>query len=388
MLVGINPFEDLTIIAYKMKRYGKLYEKIYSIENLKEAHHNAKKGKGWYAEVKMIDKNPDLYLKQLQKMLVAHTYKTSEYEIFYKTDGKKNRKIYKLPYFPDRICQWAIIQVTEPYLIKTFTDDTYSAIPGRGIHKALAKLQAAMWKDTDECQYCLKLDVRHYYQSINHEILKQKYAKLFKDDELLDLLDEIIDSAVTAEIDDLQAIGSVDLSTGIPIGNYLSQYSGNLYLSDFDHWIKETKHIKYYFRYMDDIVIFGRTKKRLHELKDEIDEYFRVNLKLKIKDNWQVFPSYVRGVDFLGYRTFLNYSLLRKSTCKEMKKKLISIKQKAESGNLMSYSEWCCINSYNGWLKHCNSFRLQEKYLTPLLSYGEKYYKENIKSKKEVKKYD
>lgn len=369
-----------------MKRYGNLYEKIYDIENLRKAHQHAKKGKGWYAEVKMIDENPDYYLKQIQEMLINHTYKTSEYEIFYKTEGKKTRKIYKLPYFPDRICQWAILQVIEPYLIGSLTTDTYSAIPKRGIHKALFRLQAAMWNDVPECQYCLKLDARHYYQSINHEILKQKYARLFKDEELLGLLGEIIDSTTTAEIDDLQSIylleEDVDPNTGIPIGNYLSQYSGNFYFSSFDHWIKETKHIKYYFRYMDDIVIFGRTKEELHELKDEIDEYFRVNLKLKIKDNWQVFPSYVRGVDFLGYRTFLNYSLLRKSTCKDMKRKLIAIRQKVEAGNMMNYSEWCCINSYKGWLKHCNSFRLQQKYLVPLLPYAEQYYEVNIKSKK------
>lgn len=369
-----------------MKRYGNLYEKIYDIENLRKAHQNAKKGKGWYREVKLIDENPDFYLKQIQEMLINHTYHTSEYEVFYKTEGKKTRKIYKLPYFPDRICQWAILQVIEPYLIRNFTEDTYSAIPKRGIHKALFRLQTAMWEDVPGCQYCLKIDARHYYQSINHQILKDKYAKLFKDKELLWLLGEIIDSIQTADIEDLQSIylleEDVDQNTGIPIGNYLSQYSGNYYLSSFDHWIKEEKHVKHYFRYMDDICIFAETKEELHALRLEIDEYFRKELKLQIKGNWQVFPSYVRGVDFLGYRTFLNYSLLRKTTCKQMKKKLVAIRQKVEAGNMMNYSEWCCINSYKGWLKHCDSFRLQQKYLIPLLPYANDYYIKNIKSKK------
>lgn len=369
-----------------MKRYGNLYQKIYDIENLRKAHQNAKKGKGWYQEVKKIDENPDFYLKQIQDMLINHTYHTSEYEVFYKTEGTKTRKIYKLPYFPDRICQWAILQVIEPYLIKNLTEDTYSAIPKRGIHKALNRLQTAMWKDVPGCQYCLKIDARHYYQSINHQILKDKYARLFKDDELLWILGEIIDSIQTADIEDLQAIylleEDIDPNTGIPIGNYLSQYSGNYYLSSFDHWIKEQKHVKHYFRYMDDICIFGETKEELHALRLEIDEYFRKELKLQIKGNWQVFPSYVRGVDFLGYRTFLNYSLLRKTTCKQMKKKLVAIRQKVEAGNMMNYSEWCCINSYKGWLKYCDSFRLQQKYLIPLLPYANDYYIKNIKSKK------
>ena len=346
-----------------MKRYGNLYKKICDIDNLRLAHQNARRGKGWYKEVKEVDENLEYYLKLLQGMLVEHTYKTSEYEEFYKDDGNKVRKIYKLPYFPDRICQWAILQVIEPYLLKNFTADTYSAIPNMGIHKALGKLKKAMWNDAEECRYCLKLDVKHYYQSINHEILKQKYSKLFKDKELLWLLNEIIDSVATAEIEDLQEIylsEKVDANTGIPIGNYLSQYSGNYYLSSFDHWIKEIKGVKYYFRYMDDIVIFGKTKEGLHELRKKIDIYFKNELKLSIKPNWQVFPSYVRGVDFLGYRTFLNYSLLRKSTCKEMMRKMIAIKKKIENGGNMYHSEYCCINSYKGWLKHCDSFRLQQ----------------------------
>lgn len=360
------------------------------MENLRKAHKNAKKGKGWYKEVKMIDENPDYYLKQIQEMLINHTYHTSEYEVFTKKEGKKERTIYKLPYYPDRICQWAILQVIEPCIINNLTDDTYSAIPKRGIHKALFKLQRAMWNDTENCKYCLKLDARHYYQSVNHELLKQKYARMFNDADLLWLLNEIIDSIKTAEIEDLTAIylleEDIDPNTGIPIGNYLSQYSGNYYFSSFDHWIKEQKHVKYYFRYMDDIVIFARTKEELHELRKEIEIYFRNELRLNIKGNWQIFPSYIRGVDFLGYRTFLNYSLLRKSTCEDMKRKLTAIRRKVEKGNMMNYSEWCCINSYMGWLKHCDSFRLQQKYVIPLLPYAEEYYICNIKSKKKGRK--
>lgn len=161
-----------------MKRYGDLYEKICSLDNLRLAHQNAKKGKGWYQEVKMIDKDPDRWLKEVQTMLVLHTFRTSEYQVFYKREGKKNRKIYKLPYFPDRIVQWAVLQVIDEYLIKNLTDDTYSAIPGRGINLALTRLQNAMWYDVENCQFCLKIDARHYYQSIDHDILKQKIQAL------------------------------------------------------------------------------------------------------------------------------------------------------------------------------------------------------------------
>lgn len=234
----------------------------------------------------------------------------------------------------------------------------------------------------------MELDVRKYYPSINHDILKAKFRRLFKDAELLWLLDEIIDSICTAKIEDMRDIWlldeDVDSETGIPIGNYLSQYCGNFYLSSFDHWLKEVKRVKYEFRYMDDIVIFGSSKEELHTLRKEIAEYFRSELKLTIKGNWQVFPSYVRGVDFVGYRMFLNYTLLRKSSCTNLKKKMVAIREKTASGQMMNYSEWCSVNSYKGWLKHCDSYRLQQKYLIPIQSDVDRYYTEVIKQKRKA----
>lgn len=350
-----------------MKRYGYLYKKIYDMDNLIQAHNNAKKGKGWYQEVKMVDSNPEYYLNQLQEMLINKTYQTSKYETFIKNDTGKQREIFKLPYFPDRICQWAVMQIIEPILLKNFTKDTYSAIPGRGIHQCLNRLKKALKYDVPESQYCLKLDAKKFYPSIDHNILKMKYRRLFKDDDLLWLLDEIIDSTSG--------------ETGIPIGNYLSQYSGNFYLSCFDHWIKEVKMVKYYFRYMDDIVILGRSKEELHQLRKDIDEYFRTKLKLKIKEDWQVFPTYVRGIDFVGYRVFMNYSLLRKSTCKQFKRKMTILNKKRIEGKQLNYSEWCSINSYKGWLIHCDSYRLSEKYIKPIQQFADDYYLQNIYKK-------
>ena len=104
-----------------MKRFGNLYQQICSMENLQKAHKNAKKGKGWYAEVKIVDADLEDYLKTLQEMFVNHTYHTSEYTRFTKKENGKEREIYKLPFFPDRIAQWAIMQVVEPYLIRNMT---------------------------------------------------------------------------------------------------------------------------------------------------------------------------------------------------------------------------------------------------------------------------
>lgn len=353
------------------------------MDNLIKAHKNAKKGKGWYQEVQDVEADLEKYLLNLQQMLINHTYKTSEYKKFIKNDGVKEREIFKLPYYPDRICQWAIMQIIEPYLLRTMTDNTYSAIPKKGIHAALYDVKKAMQNDVPNCQYCLKLDVKKYYPSINHSVLKQKFRRIFKDKELLWLLDEIIDSISTANIENLRDIWlldeDIDPETGVPIGNYLSQYCGNFYLSSFDHWLKEDMKVKHAYRYMDDEVIFAKTKEELHDLKPKIDSYFKTVLKLKVKDNWQIFPTYVRGVDYVGYRIFLNFVLLRKSSCIKFKKKMRYIRAKVANGDLMNYSEWCSINSYKGWLKYCDSYRLSQKFIVPIQADADRYYNEIIK---------
>ena len=331
-----------------MKRYGNLFKQIYDINNLEYAYSKAKKGKGWYNDVVEFDKNKEENLSQLRNTLITNSYKTSEYEIFEKRCGNKIREIYKLPFYPDRICQWAIILIIEPYFIKHFTKDTYSAIPNRGIHLALKRAKKELKHDYDNMTYCLKIDINKYYPNINHDVLKFKLSKLFKDKQLLNLLYEIIDSYPS--------------EVGIPIGNYTSQYFGNFYLSEFDHWIKEEKRVKHYFRYMDDMIFFSNSKEELHQLRKEIAEYLDINLKLKLKSNWQVFNTEIRGVDFVGYVIRKDYVLIRKSIKENMKLKLKNINKEN-----ITESDICMLNSYNGWLKHANTTNLRKTYLDNLL---------------------
>ena len=403
-----------------MKNTQDLFSQICSMENLRKAHKNAKRGKGWYKEVKQVDSNLEYYLTRLQENLIEHRYHTSKYVTFNKKEGAKQREIYKLPYYPDRICQWAILQVIEPYLIKNLTKDTYSAIPNRGIQPIINQLRGykkvikkdgkvvkKQWipsilvSDPEGTAYCLKMDVRKYYPSLVHDVLKQRYRDLFKDDELIWLLDEIIDSISTfpaneENLEILQRLGIyADViiddegrayfdGVGIPIGNYLSQYGGNVNLAPLDHWLKEVKGVKYYFRYMDDMVILGSSKEKLHQLKRDIDEFMATNMKQVIKDNWQVFPTKVRGIDFVGYRFFGEYTLLRKSTCKTFKKKMLAISKKRENNVSPTYGEWCSFNSYKGWLKHCDSYRLFQKYIAPNVEYMQNYYLKEVKGNAEI----
>lgn len=384
-----------------------LFNSICSMDNLYRAYQNAKSGKGWYKEVKQIEKRPFYYLAGLQYMLKNHLFKTSEYEIFILNEGKKKRDVYKLPFFPDRIAQWAILQVIEPFLVANMTADTYSAIPGKGIQPIVNDLRGyyktkrvdgkkkSVWvpsillTDEENTRYCYKIDLHHYYQSINHEVLKQKFRKVFKDPELLWLLDEIADSINTATEEDLIELSlsgeiEVDPNTGIPIGNYMSQYSGNFYLSSFDHWVKEELHVKHYYRYMDDVVIFASSKEELHKIHRKVTAYTRDYLHLNIKGNYQIFPTKVRGVDFVGYRFFREYTLLRKSTAINFKQKMRACRKKMENNIPPTYSEWCSFNSYKGWLGNCDSYRLFKKYMEPLIEYMQNYYEREVKGHAEV----
>lgn len=311
----------------------------------------ARKDKAYYQEVQMVDKTPSYYCKQIQKMLLNHEYKIKpeDYTIKIINDKGKTRVLHKLSYYPHRIIQWAIMLQIEQIFMKTFTSFTCASLPKRGIHKALFMLHNYL-RDVEGTQYCLKMDIQHFYPSVNHEILKSLLRKKFKDPELLSLLDMVIDSN----------------DEGLPIGSYLSQYLANFYLAYFDHWLKEEKDVKYVIRYMDDIVILSDNKEFLHQLRKDIQKYLKDNLKLELKSNYQVFPVESRGVDFVGYISFHDYTLLRKKTKQNFKKSLIKIQKNFNARELkvLTSHETAIIVNYKGWLKWGDCYKLQHKYIT------------------------
>jgi len=324
-----------------MKRIKNLYKKIYNIENIKLAHVNARKGKRHYAAVRRIDADPEKYVNQIYHALIDRTYKTSSYDVVTRKIGKKTRVIYKLPYYPDRIVHHCIMNITEPIWFNVLIRDTYSAIKNRGVHDGVKRIKHFL-KDKANTTYCLKLDIKQFYPTINHSILKQIIRKKIKCRNTLMLLDEIIDSA-----------------PGVPIGNYLSQYFGNLYLAYFDHYCKETLKIKYYARYCDDIVILGPDKNKLRHLLHHIIEYLSFHLMLEIKSNYQIFPSRVRGIDFLGYRFFGDYTLVRKSIANQFKRRMRKI---LTSNTPIKKNTISSVMSYKGWLSHADAYRLWGTY--------------------------
>lgn len=319
-----------------MKRLNNLYDKVCSIDNLLMADEIARKGKLQQPGIKNHDKNRDQNIADLYKDLVTNTYKTGEYTIF-TIHEPKERIIYRLPY-RDRIVHHAVMNVLESMFVKTFTTDTYACIKGKGIHSALGSLRNAL-TDVEGTTYCLKLDIKKFYPNIDHDILKSLLRKKIKDAEMLQLLDGIIDSA-----------------DGLPIGNYLSQYFANFYLSYFDHWLKEVVGVKYYWRYADDLVFLSDNKAYLHNLLAKISKYLDQNLKLQVKRNYQVFPVAKRGIDFIGYVFFHTHILLRKSIKQAYARKAKVSRLRPNAGNINA-----SMASYKGWAKHCNSRHLVKK---------------------------
>lgn len=316
-----------------MKRSSNIYDQICSPENLAMAEAIASQGKHKQYGVIAFNKNRETYMEQLRLMLESQTFQTSPYTVF-KIHEPKERLIYRLPYFPDRICHHAIMNILKEMFVRSFTRDTYSCIEGRGVGGAIKAVKSAM-KDQSGTRYCLQLDIQKFYPSIDHATLKQLLRRKIKCERTLHLLDGIIDSA-----------------PGLPIGNYLSQYLANFYLSYFDHWIKEQKGVRYYFRYADDMVILGPDKTALHHLRLEIQQYLASNLKLQLKPNWQVFPICPRrGLDFLGYVFFHTHTLLRKRTKQAFARKLAKGASQAT------------IASYTGWASHANTKQLLKKLL-------------------------
>ena len=224
--------------------------------------------------------------------------------------------------------------------------NTYACVRGRGIHKCLQDLNRALQRNKRGTRYCLKIDIRHYYDNIDHEVLKRIIAKSVGDKRLLRLIYLIIDSTE---------------GKGIPIGFLTSQNFANWYLTPFDHWIKEVMRVRYYYRYMDDIVVLGRTKTELHELLEAMRRYLGEELRLEIKPNHQVFPVDARSIDFVGYKSNHYNVLVRASILKRYWRKLHKLQRKSKQRGGITFEQAVHeLASHYGWLQHCDREHFEE----------------------------
>lgn len=326
--------------AEHMRRHNNLFNQITSMDNLWTAYRKARKGKTSKSAVKRFDVEPEKRLTKIRSALVSGKFNTSGYETKWVFEPKQ-RLIYVLPFNPDRIVQHAIMNVIEPIWDSMLISDSYACRSGKGIHAGSKRVMEFVRR----YKYCLKCDISKFYPSVDHDILFNIIQRKIKCRRTLELLHNIVYS-----------IGG---GKNVPIGNYTSQWFGNLYLNELDQHLKHEYCIKPYVRYCDDFVLFSDDKPFLNNMAHVIKNYVWDKLKLTLS-KCDLFPV-TQGVDFLGYRHFRNYLLLRKSTAQRIKRRLRLLPLLRERGKISLDSYRSSLASSMGWLKWCNSHNLALK---------------------------
>ena len=267
-----------------MKRQGRLIEELLDLNNLYKAFYKAQKGKVFDQEVMAYRQRLPDNLQLLQRQLRSGAIETGSYHYFTVYDPKK-RLICAAP-FSQRVLHHALMNVCHDSFEKHQIENSFASRIGKGTYAALDTAQACH----RHYGWFLKLDVRKYFESIDHTVLKAQLRRLFSQKHLLLMVEKIIDSYETTA------------QKSVPIGNLTSQYFANHYLSRVDHWIKEELHIPAYVRYMDDMVLWHNDREFLLDAGYRLQEFAATELKLVFKPFCLNSPE--TGLPFLGYLLF------------------------------------------------------------------------------------
>ncbi len=322
-----------------MKRYGCLYARICSFENLLIASRKAQKGKRFKYSTSSFNLELEKELFSLQQKLENQTYRMGEYKHFYIYDPKR-RLISAAPY-ADRVVQHALCNIIEPIFDKSFIYDNYACRKDKGSHMAVDRFTEYS-RGND---YVLKCDIRHYFASIDHDALYGLIRKKIKDPKTLRLIRLIIDSTP---------------SPGIPIGNLTSQIFANLYLNELDHHLKETIKCRCYIRYMDDLIVFDNDKSELDRIKGHIREFIK-DLKLELHENKSRAYATKKGISFLGYKIYPAHRIVMKQNIKRIRKRLRGYFRLLQKGVVAKDIIICSMQSWLGYALHADSYNLRRR---------------------------
>lgn len=345
-----------------MKSYKHLFEKYLSEDNIRLAILNSSKGKRDRPVVKSYlpavtaEGDPDGEIVKRVRGFAANFHNADHKPVeIYDGITRKKRTII-VPRYYEQIVHHMTVNVLAPIFEHGMYEHSYASLPGRGAHRGKKVIEKWIRKDPKGVKYCLKMDVRKFFDSVPHDVLLRKLERIIHDEEFLGVIREIL--SVT--------------ENGLPLGFYTSQWLANWYLDELDHYIKEKLGARHYMRYMDDMIVFGSNKRELHRIRSAIDEYLQTRLGLELKGNWQVFRfDYIdregnhrgRDLDYMGFRFYRDRTTIRRSIMLKASRKARRIGRKEKP----SIYEVRQMTSYLGWIDCTDTYGMYTKWIKPFV---------------------
>ena len=322
---------------------------MLSDRNIRLAIINATKNKTKnnkrHRQLRYISNHCDEFINETKLNIID--FEVPEHKVIEINDGisAKKRNII-VPTVQEILVHHAAINVLKPIISKSFYEHSYASILNRGTHKAIKVIKKLIKNDHMGTKYCLKLDIRKFFESIDQDVLIKKLNKVIRDKRYMDVLIKIIKT----------------VDKGIPLGFTTSQWFANFLLTELDHKIKEEFGAKYYVRFMDDMVIFGSNKRKLHKIKEQIEQYLNKELHLQLKDNWQIFfMDSIRSrkkkgkfLDFLGFKFYRTHTGIRRKVALKTQRKAKRIYKKKQNGKKVNVHDARQMVTYAGLCKYAN----------------------------------
>lgn len=366
---GSPPLREVGI--FNRKENMMTFEELCTFEVLYKAYKNARKGKRSKASTAQYEAQALAATERLAHILRTKKYEPSKFEVFFVHEPK--RRLVQAPAFVDKVVQHALVdEILYAAITRSFIRDNHASQLGKGTHVGLDRLKFHMTdyfrkrKGKDENQrkakglpprpmeewdyaegWVLKADVRKFFASINHDLVKQKLREKVIDDQVYELMCTYIDS-----------------TDGLPLGYQTSQLLALMFLDEFDHWVKEFLQIRYYGRYMDDFYLIHEDKEYLKYCRKEIEAYLR-GLKLELNEKTNIFPLR-NGIDFLGYHSYLTESgkvirKLRRSSIKRMKNRIRKWDAEYKTGKVTKEEIMRSFASWDAHASHGNTHTLRQE---------------------------
>lgn len=325
-----------------MRRVGGLFEQVASFDSLLQAYYRARRGTRKSVQVCAFGFRLEQELLQLQQELQEGVYQPRPYRHFEVRDPKQ--RLISVADFRDRVVHHSIVGVLEPIYERCFIYDSYATRKGKGAHAAVFRAQHFLRRN----DWFLKTDVHKYFDSICHRRLLEQLGRKTRDKQLLALIGRVLDNG-----------GSNGL--GLPIGNLTSQFFANVYLNDFDHWVREGLQQRHYIRYMDDFVVFGRDRGQMKALRDSIAQWLQEHLLLRLKAGATYINGRDNGLSFLGTRIFPATVRLHPANARRALRRYQLVSAAFHSGRLPADRCLQSQNSYYAYFSMYNTHRFRQQ---------------------------